>query len=119
IGRILQSSGARCAVRREKSPATFPRPADSVAILPGRRKKSRQNRVKNCPKGRDAMVHNQHGRMTRRALLKAGAALPLVGAAAPNVLSQPLSKSPTTVLDFKTNADVAKAEQEGQLVFYC
>src|SRR5215468_7957548 len=65
------------------------------------------------------MVHNQHGRMTRRALLKAGAALPLVGVAAPNVLSQPLSKSPATVLDFKTNADVAKAEQEGQLVFYC
>ena len=65
------------------------------------------------------MLHNQHGRITRRALLKAGAALPLVGVAAPNVLSQPLSKSPTTVLDFKTNADVAKAEQEGQLVFYC
>ena len=65
------------------------------------------------------MVHNQHGRITRRALLKAGAALPLVGIAAPNVLSQPLSKSPTTVLDFKTNADVAKAEQEGQFVFYC
>ena len=65
------------------------------------------------------MVHDRHGRMTRRALLKAGAALPLVGLAAPNVLSQPLSKSPTTVLDFKTNADVAKAEQEGQFVFYC
>ena len=30
-----------------------------------------------------------------------------------------LSKSPTKVLDFMTNADVAKAEQEGQLVFYC
>ncbi|MGB9211041.1 MAG: extracellular solute-binding protein, partial [Pseudolabrys sp.] len=28
-------------------------------------------------------------------------------------------KSPTQVLDFMTNADVAKAEQEGQLVFYC
>jgi len=28
IGRALQSSGAGCAVRREKSPATFPRPAD-------------------------------------------------------------------------------------------
>src|SRR5499425_2659786 len=65
------------------------------------------------------MVHNQHGRITRRALLKASAALPLVGIAAPNVLSQPLSKSPTKVLDFQTNADIAKAEQEGQLVFYC
>ena len=65
------------------------------------------------------MAHNKHGHITRRALLKAGVALPLVGVAAPNVLSQPLSKSPTKVLDFQTNADVAKAEQEGQLVFYC
>src|SRR5262249_489652 len=50
IGRALQSSGARCAVRREKSPATFPRPADSVAILPGRRKKSRQKPRQELPK---------------------------------------------------------------------
>ena len=47
------------------------------------------------------------------------AALPLLGFAAPSVLAQGLSKSPTKVLDFTTNADVAKAEQEGQLVFYC
>ena len=65
------------------------------------------------------MAHNKCGHITRRALLKAGAALPLIGIAAPNVLSQPLSKSPTKVLDFLTNADVAKAEQEGELVFYC
>ena len=65
------------------------------------------------------MTHNKHGYVSRRVLLKAGAALPLVGIAAPNVLSQPLSKSPTKVLDFQTTADVAKAEQEGQLVFYC
>ena len=65
------------------------------------------------------MTHNKHGYVSRRALLKASAALPLVGIAAPNVLSQPLSKSPTKVLDFQTTADVAKAEQEGQLVFYC
>jgi iron(III) transport system substrate-binding protein len=65
------------------------------------------------------MAHNKRGLITRRVLLKAGAALPLVGIAAPSVLSQPLSKSPTKVLDFQTNADVAKAEQEGQLVFYC
>ena len=65
------------------------------------------------------MAHNKHGHITRRALLKAGVALPLVGVAAPNVLSQPLSKSPTKVLDFQTNADVAKGEKEGQLVFYC
>jgi len=65
------------------------------------------------------MAHTKFGHITRRALLKAGATLPLIGIAAPNVLAQPLSKSPTKVLDFLTNADVAKAEQEGQLVFYC
>jgi iron(III) transport system substrate-binding protein len=65
------------------------------------------------------MAHKIHGHFTRRALLKASAALPLVGIAMPNVLAQPMSKSPTKVLDFETNADVAKAEQEGQLVFYC
>src|SRR6516165_9530712 len=63
-------------------------------------------------KGEYAMVHNKHGQMTRRTLLKVGTALPLVGIAAPNVLAQPLSKSPTKVLDFETYADVAKAEQE-------
>ena len=63
-----------------------------------------------------------NGKLTRRKLLKSGAAmaaLPFLGVAAPAVLAQGLSKSPTKVLDFKTNADVAKAEQEGQLVFYC
>ena len=65
------------------------------------------------------MAHNKHGQMTRRTLLKVGTALPLVAIAAPNVLAQPMSKSPTKVLDFETYADVAKAEQEGQLVFYC
>src|ERR1700756_2646295 len=62
------------------------------------------------------------GKLTRRGLLKAGtamSALPFLGIAAPSVLAQGVSKSPTTVLDFKTSADVAKAEQEGQLVFYC
>src|SRR4051812_48200057 len=60
--------------------------------------------------------------MTRRSLLKAGtmlAAAPMVGIAAPAVLAQGVSKSPNTVLDFTTYADVAKAEQEGMLVFYC
>src|SRR5207344_871494 len=62
------------------------------------------------------------GKLTRRRLLKAGTAmtaLPFLGIAAPSVLAQGVSKSPTKVLDFMTNADVAKAEQEGQLVFYC
>ena len=63
-----------------------------------------------------------NGKLTRRGLLKAGTAmtaLPFLGIAAPSVLAQGVSKSPTKVLDFMTNADVAKAEQEGQLVFYC
>jgi iron(III) transport system substrate-binding protein len=62
------------------------------------------------------------GTLTRRRLLQAGAAttaLPLLGIAAPSVLAQGVSKSPAKVLDFLTNADVAKAEQEGALVFYC
>src|SRR5215468_4781141 len=62
------------------------------------------------------------GKLTRRGMLKAGTAmtaLPFLAIAAPNVLAQGVSKSPTQVLDFLTNADVAKAEQEGQLVFYC
>ncbi|MBV9261866.1 MAG: hypothetical protein JO205_10895, partial [Pseudolabrys sp.] len=59
------------------------------------------------------------GKITRRALLQAGAAAPLAGLAAPAILAQGTTKSPTKVLDFMTTADVAKAEQEGQLVFYC
>src|SRR4249920_4077436 len=60
--------------------------------------------------------------VTRRTLLKIGGAIsavPFVGFPAPGVLAQGQTKSPTKVLDFMTNADVAKAEQEGQLVFYC
>jgi iron(III) transport system substrate-binding protein len=96
------------------------RNARGVLQCPHCLEKSGRHRLRQkLPTGRDAMAHNKHGHITRRALLKAGVALPLVGVAAPNVLSQPLSKSPTKVLDFQTNADVAKAEQEGQLVFYC
>jgi iron(III) transport system substrate-binding protein len=68
------------------------------------------------------MAELRHGNLTRRRVLKAGTAaiaLPFLGIATPNVLAQGVSKSPTNVLDFTTNADVAKAEQEGQLVFYC
>ena len=68
------------------------------------------------------MDGTKKGKITRRGLLQAGtamAALPFVGIAAPSVLAQGMSNSPTKVLDFMTNADVAKAEQEGQLVFYC
>jgi hypothetical protein len=45
--------------------------------------------------------------------------MPFVGIAAPGVLAQAPLKSPTKIHDFMTNADVAKAEVEGQLVFYC
>jgi len=68
------------------------------------------------------MAFIKNGNVTRRTLLKACtamAAVPFLGIAAPNVLAQAPPKSPTKVLDFMTNADVAKAEQEGQLVFYC
>src|SRR5262252_9655394 len=68
------------------------------------------------------MAELRHGNLTRRRVLKAGTAvtaLPFLGLAAPSVLAQGVSKSPSRVLDFLTYADVAKAEQEGQLVFYC
>ena len=61
-------------------------------------------------------------RITRRGLLKAGtllAAAPIAGITAPRVLAQAPAKPPTKILDFETYADVAKAEQEGALVFYC
>lgn len=45
---------------------------------------------------------------------------PTQAAAAPAATSAPAAagKAPTKVLDFQTNADVAKAEQEGQLAYY-
>ena len=68
------------------------------------------------------MAGIENRNVTRRTLLKIGGAIsavPFVGFPAPGVLAQGQTKSPTKVLDFMTNADVAKAEQEGQLVFYC
>lgn len=59
-------------------------------------------------------------KMTRRSVLKAATlAVPLAGIAARSSYAQAVAKAPTKVLDFRTYADVAKAEQEGQLVFYC
>ncbi len=58
--------------------------------------------------------------VTRRGLLKAGALLaaaPVV-AAARSRPARAATKPPTKVLDFLTHADVAKAEQEGGLVYY-
>jgi iron(III) transport system substrate-binding protein len=79
-------------------------------------------KVKNKTQGRITMAKLINEKLTRRGLLKAGTALtalPFLGTTLPSVLAQGVSKSPTKVLDFMTNADVTKAEQEGQLVFYC
>jgi iron(III) transport system substrate-binding protein len=68
------------------------------------------------------MADTTNPKLTRRALLQAGsalAALPVVGLAAPRLLAQAPGKPATKVLDFLTYADIAKAEQEGQLVYYC
>jgi iron(III) transport system substrate-binding protein len=59
-------------------------------------------------------------RITRREFLEAGAALaasPILGAAG-SASAQTPAKSPTKVLDFMTSADLAKAEQEGEVVYY-
>ena len=56
---------------------------------------------------------------TRRTALKAGlaaAALPLTGLFPRHVMAQ--SRPVTKVLDFTTTADVSKAEQEGEFLFY-
>src|SRR5712675_2181598 len=58
------------------------------------------------------------GKLTRRHVLKTGAALAATSFAAPRVSAQG-AKTPTKVLDFLTYADIAKAEAEGQFVFYC
>jgi iron(III) transport system substrate-binding protein len=60
--------------------------------------------------------------LMRRRLLQAGAGLIAASSAGLPVrtaLAQEQGKNPTKVLDFLTYADVAKAEQEGALVFYC
>src|ERR1700737_5457536 len=57
--------------------------------------------------------------LSRRQLLKTGALLaaaPILGATRPAAAQTP-AKS-TKVLDFQTAADVAKAEQEGEVVYY-
>src|SRR5215208_6859183 len=55
---------------------------------------------------------------TRRRVLQAGAAVAATSFAASHVWAQG-AKTATKVHDFTTYADVAKAEQEGSLVFYC
>src|SRR3977135_3596005 len=58
------------------------------------------------------------GKPTRRYVLKAGAALAVAPVAGPRASAQG-ARTPTKVHDFVTYADVAKAEAEGQFVFYC
>ena len=55
--------------------------------------------------------------LTRRGFLKTGA---LAAAAAPLLVRASRADAATTtkVLDFQTNADVAKAEAEGEVVYY-
>lgn len=69
----------------------------------------------------------QAGAITRRAALRAGtalAALPILALAAGPAAAQaqptaaPGDRKATRVLDFDTTADVAKAEQEGELLYY-
>src|SRR5665213_1089640 len=58
-------------------------------------------------------------RTTRRSVLQAGlalAALPLAGLVAGQAAAQ--ERKVTKVLDFTTGADMAKAEQEGEFLFY-
>src|SRR5437764_15221230 len=54
---------------------------------------------------------------TRRDGIKAAPALTVVSVGG-GAAAQP-TRAPAKVLDFLTGADVAQAEQEGQLVFYC
>ena len=65
------------------------------------------------------MSDQRRSRVTRRGFLQSGAALitsPILAAAGAAVAQGP-AKS-TKVLDFSTGADVAKAEQEGEVVYY-
>ena len=62
------------------------------------------------------MTDREDHAASRRTLLKAGLAAALVPAAARSALAQ--SGPVTKVLDFETGADVAKAEAEGEMLFY-
>jgi iron(III) transport system substrate-binding protein len=65
------------------------------------------------------MARPERSPITRRRFLEGAALLaaaPMVGAVA-SAAAQP-AKGPTKVHDFQTGADVAKAEQEGEVVYY-
>ena len=64
------------------------------------------------------MTEHRRTAVTRRGFLKAGA---LAAATAPLLARAPFVSAQTRstkVLDFQTGADVAKAEQEGEVVYY-
>jgi len=61
------------------------------------------------------MTEHNHSAVTRRGFLKTGV---LVAAAAPLLAREPFAEAATKVLDFSTGADVAKAEAEGEVVYY-
>jgi hypothetical protein len=66
------------------------------------------------------MSDHVRSHITRRGFLGSGALLaasPILGAAR-SASAQAPAKSPTTVLDFVTSPDVARAEQEGEAVYY-
>jgi len=64
------------------------------------------------------MTERAKVRVSRRDVLRTAA----LAAASPILLRSPnawaQAKTPTKVLDFQTLADVAKAEQEGEVVYY-
>ena len=60
------------------------------------------------------MTESERTTFTRRSFLKAGA----LAAAAPLLAGVSPARGATKVLDFQTAADVAKAEQEGEVVYY-
>jgi iron(III) transport system substrate-binding protein len=78
----------------------------------------RQNK-QNTQRERDMQDRRTEILATRRAALKAGFALavtPFAMASPPPAYAQ--SQPVTKVLDFTTGADIAKAEQEGEFLFY-
>src|SRR5262249_7262867 len=103
-----------------------PCPADRMAIagsregakIPGLARASCAGH--HIPRERESRMSDQRrSRVTRRGFLQSGAALitsPILAAAGAAVAQGPAKA--TKVLDFSTGADVAKAEQEGEVVYY-
>src|SRR5262245_56761160 len=91
-------------------------PGQSLAYATGGATK----RAHNSTKRRSRMSDADKSDLTRRGFLKTGAlvaATPLL-AEVPFAAAQSTAKNVTKVHDFQTSADVAKAEQEGEVVYY-